>query len=453
MYVVAAVYYGCYILGLWGRGFKQPSEMPAPRWLVMGGGIPEVPEQFLIARLTTAVLGVLTVVLVYYIASQFWGRKSGLIAALFVATSSLHVTNSQFATTDVPMSFWVTLSLAFCVRLLRTGYWQDYLFAGFAAGLAVSTKYNAAPVVVSLIVAHCLNSYPDLVNWRILLGSGAVFFGFAIGVPYAFLEFSTFWSDVVFELQHYAVGHAGFEGQDTWWWILRTLAVQEGLLLPLGVLGGLVNVGLICASKRINSESLPLSVFVLLYYGLMARQIVRFSRNLAVLVPVLAVLGAAFIRFLLQRIRSGRFMNLGRVGITLIIVGSCMVPLTKVIKRDYLLSQKDVRTVASDWIALHIPPDNRIVGESYTPSLNPEVYNVEYLERAINHTFEWYKGQGIDYLILSSGMYQRFYTQPEKYSQQVAQYENLLRGFEEVKRFSGPMMGYPEGEIIILRID
>jgi len=37
-YLVAAIYFGCYTMGLWGGEFAYPSEMPAPGWLVMGGG-------------------------------------------------------------------------------------------------------------------------------------------------------------------------------------------------------------------------------------------------------------------------------------------------------------------------------------------------------------------------------------------------------------------------------
>jgi 4-amino-4-deoxy-L-arabinose transferase-like glycosyltransferase len=446
-YIVAAVYLVCYVLGLWGRGFAQPGEMPAPGWLVMGGGLPEVPEQFLIARLLTAGLGILTVALSYAIASHVWDRKTGSIAALFLTVSSLHVANSQFATTDVPMAFMATLSLAFCVRVAGRGHWRDYLLAGLAAGLAVSTKYNAVPVIASLIVAHSLHSYPDLVDWRLVLAIGATSVGFAVGMPFAFVELGTFWSGIVFEVKHYASGHAGFEGEHTWWWVLRLLVAQEGLLLPLGSLGGLAEV-----LRRLNREILPLCAFVLLYYGMLAGQVVRFSRNLVPLLPALAVLGAGFVGCVLRWTRSCGFVKLVRAGAAAMIAGSLMVPLTKVIKRDLLLSRKDVRTVAAEWVTSHIPPESRVAGESYAPSLNPSVYDVEYFDRVIDHGPEWYREQGFDYLMVSSGMYGRFYAEAEDYSQQVAQYEEILGGFRQVARFAGPMMGYPGGEVIVLRV-
>ena len=447
-YLIAGAYRACYGLGLWGGEFSQASEMPAPQHLVMGGGFTEVPGQFLIARLVTAGLGVITVALSCYVATRLWDRRRGLLAGLFVAVSSLHAASSQMVATDVPMAFFVTLSLAFCVRLVRSGRWGDYVLAGLTAGLAMATKYNAAPVLVSLVTAHVVRSYPKLADWRLLVGLAASGVGFAVGTPYAFLEWQTFWSDVTFEMQHYAEGHPGFEGENTWWWILRVLVGQEALLLPLGVLGGVAS-GL----RRVKKEALPLFAFVLLYYGVVARQVVRFSRNLVVLVPVLAILAAGFVGFLLRRAESGRYAGVVR-GLVMVGLGASLVlPLSHVIRRDRLLAGQDVRTTAAGWIRSHLETDSRIAGESYGPTLDPEVYDVQYVVRAVDHSPEWYSEQGFDYLMLSSGMYGRYYHEPERYADMVAQYDSLFASFPTVATFEGPMSAYPEGEIVVLRVE
>lgn len=96
-----------------------------------------------------------------------------------------------------------------------------------------------------------------------------------------------------------------------------------------------------------------------------------------------------------------------------------MVPLTKVIKTDILLSGKDVRTMATEWVTSNIPLDSRIAGESYAPFLDPGVYDVEYFDSAIDHEPAWYREQGFDYLMVSSEMCGRFYAQSGRYSQEV----------------------------------
>lgn len=447
MYIVAVVYLGCYLLGLWQGKFAYPSEMPLPGYLMIGVGRSEVPEQFLLARLTTATLGVLTVGVAYYIAKRLWGHRSGWIAALWVAVSSLHVANSQFATVDVPMTLMVILSLAFCVRLMATGHWRDYLLAGLFAGFAIATKYNALPIIVSLVIAHSLRSYPRLVDWRLAVGLGATVLAFLVGTPYAFVEFDTFRADVLFQLRYYATGHPGAEGPDTWWWILRNLLQREGSLLPMGILG--VAATILTPGDR---RTLPLSAFILTYYMLMGHQVVRFERNLVPFIPALAVLAAGFVEATIQQAHSQKFANFVYAGLAGLIVGGLIIPLAQVVQRNSLLSQKDVRTVATEWIVTHIPTGSHIAGEPYAPTLDPKMYRVEYFGSAIEHEAEWYMVQGFDYLMLSSGMYKRFYVQTARYAHQVVQYESLFHAFPRVATFAGPMMGYPGSEIIILGI-
>jgi len=447
MYMIAALYFVSYLLGLWGGMFARPSEIPFSRYLLMGGGWAQVPEPFLIARLTTAALGVCTVGLAYHVAKRLWGHRSGCVAALSVAASSLHVANSQFATADVPMTFMVTLSLASCVRLVETGHWADYLMAGLFGGLSIATKYNALPIVVTLLVTHGLRPGPHSVDWRLAVGLGAVAVAFVIGTPYAVLDFDTFRAGISFDLRHYATGHAGCEGPDTWWWILRCLAASEGLLLPVGILGGVALLRTPSARK-----SLPLSAFCLAYYAVMSIQVVRFSRNLVACIPPLAILSAGSVEVALQRARSWKRASLIRAGLVALVAVGLALPLIQVVRRNILLCQEDVRTIAAKWISAHVSVGSCLAGESYAPTLDPDTYQLEYFGRAIERGPEWYKVQGFQYLMLSSGMYQRFYMQPERYPNEVAQYEALFQAFPTVARFTGPMMGSPEAEIVLLEI-
>ncbi len=54
----------------------------------------------------------------------------------------------------------------------------------------------------------------------------------------------------------------------------------------------------------------------------------------------------------------------------------------------------------------------------------------------IEHEPEWYFEQDFDYLIFSEGMYGRFYHEPERYSAEVLQYDNLFRRFTLVAMFT-----------------
>ena len=66
---------------------------------------------YLWGRFVTAAIGTATIALVYR-AGLRWGPRAGLAAAALLAVMPMHVRESHFVLTDVPMTFAVTLTLA-----------------------------------------------------------------------------------------------------------------------------------------------------------------------------------------------------------------------------------------------------------------------------------------------------------------------------------------------------
>ncbi len=97
-------------------------------------------------------------------------RRIGVIAALLVAVSPLHLQESQFAITDVPLGFMGLMVLWASNWLSRTRYlesqgekWDPLLWrsilAGLLVGVATGTKYNGAYLLVVPLIAW-------LIVWR-----------------------------------------------------------------------------------------------------------------------------------------------------------------------------------------------------------------------------------------------------------------------------------------------
>ena len=63
---------------------------------------------FLINRGITAAFGIATVLVVFAIARRLWSDPRRLVAAACLALAYLHVRDSHYGTTDVPMTFFVT---------------------------------------------------------------------------------------------------------------------------------------------------------------------------------------------------------------------------------------------------------------------------------------------------------------------------------------------------------
>jgi hypothetical protein len=112
---------------------------------------------YLIARGISVLLGTATIFLVYIIAKSLFDRKVALVASLFLSLAFLHVRDSHFGLTDIPMIFLLLISLLFVVRSDRDPSLKNYAISGIFAGLATSTKYNALLSVVPMSIVHFFN--------------------------------------------------------------------------------------------------------------------------------------------------------------------------------------------------------------------------------------------------------------------------------------------------------
>lgn len=74
-------------------------------------------EIFLVGRFTTALYGLGTVLLVYFIGERMYSKKVGFLSSLFLAFTLLHVRYSRLIRPDVPMTFFITLSFL-CTYLI-----------------------------------------------------------------------------------------------------------------------------------------------------------------------------------------------------------------------------------------------------------------------------------------------------------------------------------------------
>ena len=155
------------------------------------------PGIYLTGRMLTAILGALTVVVVYLIGRRLMNRQGGLVAALLLTFFPLHVVYSHFIRTDVPVTLFVTLSFLFALRVLEDGIPRDYALAGLLAGLSGSTKYPGAMVIVALVAAHFLRHQGEDGGIKLLVGLVAGGVGYVIGTPFTLLDFKTwlYWLD------------------------------------------------------------------------------------------------------------------------------------------------------------------------------------------------------------------------------------------------------------------
>lgn len=402
-----------------------------------------MPSQFLVGRGFVALTGTLTVALVYWITRRAYGRRAGLLAGLLLSCSPTHIRNSHFVAPDVTMIFIVVACFAFCYEAWLGGRRRYYVLAGLLAGLAASTKYNAYPVFIPLLVADLLRREGEgWISADILLAAVFSAAGFLMGTPYAVLDLPAFLNGLAFEVRHYAtLGDPGVEGQNAFLWYASFLARSEGLLLPLALLEA--GRSLLARSQKVLLFlSFPAAYLFLVSFGA-----VKNDRTVLTIVPFLCMLSGAFLdraigvlQVRMEGTRHATAMSL--FSAAFVVVLALFWPSWQAVQVNMRFMHEDVRTTVTQWMEAELPAGSRIVGEYYSPLLVDSAHHFRWVDRAIDQPIEWYQ-QNADYVVFVENRYGGFYLDPSRYPAEVGLYESMFTQFTPVREFQGGALGNP----------
>lgn len=137
-------------------------------------------------RVLSALLGVLTVYLVYRLGRLLYGRPVGLVAALLMAVMPYHVIVTRQVLLDGPMTFFATLALYTVAKYALTGERTWLYAAGAAMGLTFLSKETGAILLAAIFAFFALT--PQItVRIRDLLVSLLVFVAVVAAFPLALI--------------------------------------------------------------------------------------------------------------------------------------------------------------------------------------------------------------------------------------------------------------------------
>ena len=112
-------------------------------------------ETPLALRVTSAVLGVLTVLATYWLGREWFGRRVAVLAGIGLATSFWHVDLSRVGLRAISVPLFMVLTLGLLSRGLNRGRLASFALAGLTIGLGFYTYISArlVPLVVAAIIA------------------------------------------------------------------------------------------------------------------------------------------------------------------------------------------------------------------------------------------------------------------------------------------------------------
>ena len=339
---------------------------------------------YLAVRVLTAILGTLTVLVVFEMGRRAFDLRAGIFAATGMSVALLSVRDSHFATIDVPLTLVCSLTLLAVLRLAQTSVtlpsislplaeWASmpqplagrtlssqphagkdsislplagrvgwgYLLPGALLGLATGVKYTGAFLIASILAGQRRR----LLAATLLIGLAV----FALTSPFLVLEPAVFARGLSSITQHLAQPGAGEIG----WIHLVRAALWQGMgpVLFLLALAGVV----VALWRRTRADWILLSFVIATYVVLGAGSSV-FVRYADPLLPPLLVLAGRAVGEVL-RVTVQRRVEIA-TAIAVLVIGVSSLPHD--VTYDVLIGRTDTRTQAFDWLASHTQPGDRV---------------------------------------------------------------------------------------------
>lgn len=310
---------------------------------------------FLAARVLSATAGVASVWVLFRVARHLFGERTALIAALFLALAFLPVRDSHFGVPDTTATFFVLVSFLFIVRFWDSSKRRDLIVAAVAAGLATSTKYNAAIISLAAlwVVFRPRSGSTTLAAGlrRSALFAAIAVSTFGVTSPYCFVAYEQWTASLQGITAHLAAGHGVMLGRG--WVVHLSSSLRYGLGLPLLVAG---LTGLFMLVWKHPAKGMIVVVFPVAYWGLIGSGYTVFARYILPVVPFLCLTAAFAVvhagRSIGEFSRRSDWVVVTTWGLALLVVAPSA---WSVVQFDRLLARTDSRLLAAQWVELHFP--------------------------------------------------------------------------------------------------
>lgn len=300
---------------------------------------------YLMGRLLFGVfLGTASIYVIYKLVMRILNNAQvALLSSFFFAFSFLHVIHSHYVYHDIPMVFFILLTVRKSVDLYREPKLSHYLWAAFFGGIAAGFKYNAALLSFSIFLAHLLKE--EKYSFRVIfldkklyLAAGVMILTYVLTNPFSVISFSEFARELGEQ----------FAAEDRFPFFYHlSYSLAEGIGKPLFILS---LTGLLMFLLQHGKTGVVLFSFPMIFYVFCLYVSQPHERYMLPVVPFLSI-SAAWAVFVIVRAVKTRYL------LAALVVAPTLI---KSIYVDSLLLRKDTRTQARGWIEENVPKGSPI---------------------------------------------------------------------------------------------
>lgn len=405
-------------------------------------------DLFLWTRALNAVLGTLTIVVVYR-AGLRWGTWVALLAAGLLAVWPNHVRESHFALTDVPLTLLTTLTLVLSLRTIETGRLVWVVGAAACAGFAAATKYSGGVALVMPLIAGAAMNRPVPVRvWGVLAATGVAAATFLLGAPYTLLDLPGFLNGFALLMGHF-YPRTFISGAEIYVGHLRVALGWPGLIVASVAVPW-------CVARAIRDRdaakwALAL-IFPLYYFYMFATKSQIYARYVLPVLPFVCLIMAVLIVDVagwISRLRQPYWVRATAAGAFVSAV--LAYPVSEGIAWPIRYGRPITQDVAYKAILKFIPEGSRVVVERSVLRLPDSVYRSTDVRELTQRSRQQYLAAGITYFIASSDAFGQVMAKPAEHADAYQAYQRLFHEQSECLPPIQPTASVPGPQILICR--
>jgi len=409
---------------------------------------------YYLGRFVSVIFAIITIFLVYKIASYMFDRKTGLIAGLVLALAPLHIDQSRIIKVDIIATMFILVSFYYLIKFVDDNKNRLFLYlSSFFAGIAIGSKYPS--VIIALLILFCIfdeflnitgkaNRSKYIIN-NIFKPLILIFFGFFISSPYLIFNFKTSLSGLMFETRTTHLGQERLEFiNQNIWYIQRVLI--DGTGGPTIFIVSLIGIFLLSIKfiRKLDKKILLLFFFFFAYYIFIVWfGNLRWERWLIPILPFFAIFFGYGVNQLNNHSTNLK-TKANKYIVTLLIIFIISLTFTvnfiKELNKGEVLTRKDTREIAKIWIENNVPKKSSIVYEIFSPHLHVNKRNDLRLinkgwKLVISESILDYKSEKVDYIVISDIFKDLYEKEPNKYPDQIRKYRQLIKNSRLIKTF------------------